>query len=536
MIIANMGSKMKNEDKLLKIQGAVKQMVANGESPDYIDNFLKEQGETPESIRAMNQYGVPAYVKMQQASQQAKAETETIPARLERGAKIAGAGAIGAGKGVMSGLESVLQGASMGGYGWLSDKLGLDYSQRQEEQQQTAEDAGLGGLNKAGHLMAELGGAIRSPIFKVLPNPMMAETMLGTAGRGALQGAVASGLQSAFKNDSLENVGRDATIGAAIGGTLPVMLRGAGRMASLFTGTTTSKGDEAIRSAYSAGQRGSKAFGEGKKMTAEEIVKTAQQGRDEIQKAASRAISQGKNAIADRPVDKQGLYDSLRDWAQERFMYNGTNLASKGEQKVLNDAEKIINKLTRNKDVDVKTIDVLKQQIYKIVPETSTDRAAIAARDAIYGRVSDFLNQAAPEYASVMRPYALAMEELKNIADTAGVKESGTKIATAINKLVKTSKNPETADIVKKIGGQELADRLAGYDLRGWFPESQIGRMLAAGLTGIGLGTGGSALTWLPLMSPKLVGNTAYFLGRASNYVPSASSTANILNYLRIKD
>ena len=525
----------KDTAQLDKIYNAVQRMVANNESPDYINTFLQQQGESPETIKGINQYGLDTYAKIRQASLQAKAETETIPARAERIGKIAGAGLIGGAKGVGTGLEKVLQGYTLGGYGWLSDKAGLGYSKRQEEQQKEAEEVGLGKLNKIAGLAAELGGAIRSPVFKVLPNPMEAETNLGMILRGAGQGALASGLQSAFSKDSLADVPRDATTGAVIGGTVPIAIKGLGRLLTLGAGATTGKGEQAIKNAYSAGQRGSTAFKEGAKTNAEDIIQRAQQGREELQRAASRAINQGKNAIGKTQVDKEGLFDALRKFYNDRFVYQGKDLASKGERKVLNEADKIISKLSKGK-VDINTLDVIKRQIYKIVPEASNDRAALATRDSLYGIISDYLNQASPKYAEIMKPYETAMSELKLIANETGVKEGASKITSVINKLVRTSKTPDTANLIQKLGGQELADTLAGYDLRSYLPETTIGRALATGLGGYAVGTGGaSTLLGLPLMSPKLVGDIAYGLGQVSNVAPSASSTANILNYLRLR-
>ena len=80
-----------------------------------------------------------------------------------------------------------------------------------------------------------------------------------------------------------------------------------------------------------------------------------------------------------------------------------------------------------------------------------------------------------------------------------------------------------------------MVDRLAGYDLRSALPETQIGRMIAAGVAGAGLGTGGSALAWLPLMSPRIMGNVAYGAGRLSSFMPTVPNTVNALNYLRLK-
>lgn len=538
MIIANMDSKMNTDkEQLLKIHTAVKQMVDNGESQDYIDNFLQSQNETPATIKAINEYGIDNLVNARKGQEELRAKQQSTPEQLKKVGQIAGSALQGGLMGTLTGGERLLDATTLGGYGWLNKKIGGNYEERQEEQQKLAEEAGwaAGKANKLGNFMIDVGGAIKSPIYKVLPSMAGAQTKLGVIGRGALQGAVGSGVYNAFKNDSLEGVPRAAGIGAVVGGSIPALIMGAQGATKYITGTTTGKGVEPIKTAYSAGQRGSKAFKEGAEMTADDVVKIAQDGRDAIQKSASKAINEGKNAIGKNLVDKEGLFKELRDFYKNKFLYNGVDLASKGERHVLNEADKIIEKLSKGK-MDVKTLDVIKQQLYKIVPESSNDRAALALRDALYGKVSQYLNKAAPEYAAIMKPYETAMKELSQVAEKTGVNRSGTKISTAINRLVKASRNPETQGIVKKLGGQDLLDRLAGYDLKALIPDTTIGRALATGLGGVAVGGGGaSTLVGLPLMSPKLMGNTAYRLGQLSNWAPSVENIDRAINYLRMK-
>ena len=135
--------------KLLKVQNAVKQMVANGESPDYIDNFLAQQGETADSIRVMNQFGAENLANARKSVQELKDYQQSTPQKLKKAAQVAGAGLMGGLAGTVGGVERFLDASTLGGYGWLNKKLGGAYEERQKEQQDLAESIGMGGINKA---------------------------------------------------------------------------------------------------------------------------------------------------------------------------------------------------------------------------------------------------------------------------------------------------------------------------------------------------------------------------------------------------
>jgi|GEM_PF-2681264 len=78
-----------------------------------------------------------------------KLEAYTPPATVARSAA----------DGVLSGTESVLNGVTLGGYNWLDRQFGLGAEERRRRLQQLAEEANVGGLNKAAHFVSELGGA-----------------------------------------------------------------------------------------------------------------------------------------------------------------------------------------------------------------------------------------------------------------------------------------------------------------------------------------------------------------------------------------
>lgn len=63
-------------------------------------------------------------------------------------------------QGLLSGTESALNGATLGGYGWLNRKLGGEMDKRRQELQALAGNEGLGSLNLTADFAAGLGGGL----------------------------------------------------------------------------------------------------------------------------------------------------------------------------------------------------------------------------------------------------------------------------------------------------------------------------------------------------------------------------------------
>lgn len=515
-------------EKLLKIQNAVKQMVENKETPEYIDDFLQSQGENADTIRFLNQYGADKLAEARTSQQEFQEKQDSLGNKVLSYAKTAPQALMGGLEGALHGAELALHGRTLGGYGWLNKKLGGNFEQRKEEFQREAEEAGLGVPYKIGKIAAEFGGALKSPVYNIAP---FADTSkYGWLGNLATSGGLAFGLQGAFEKDTLKDLPEDVLKGALLSAGTGAVARGVGKALAEVTGATTGKGATATSGSFEAGKRNSKAFRQGAKMTADDLVAEAQAGRDKIYKAAQENIASGKQAIANQKVDKEGLYNALQDWYERRFVRQGIDVASKGEAKVLREAEQIINKFDKAKKYNVGMVDSLKQQIYKIIPENIADKPAKAARDEIYGIVSEYLNKANPQYANVMKPYQNAMNELAKIAENTGV-GFATKATTAIKKLTSAAKNTETQKILQKIGGQDLVDKLIGYEMKSVMPATGLRRALAGGLFLSGTGGNVGSMLALPWLSPNVVGNINYMAGRASNYLPSIEEATRLINY-----
>ena len=131
------------------------------------------------------------------------------------------AGLGGLGEGLLGGVESFLNGATLGGYGWLNRKLGGNADKRRQELQAMAESEGLGGLNRAADFTAGLGGGLRgaSRATAALGNRLLGLRLWNLPAYAA-SGAADAGIMSAFDNDFSDAgaVAQDALDGAVLGG------------------------------------------------------------------------------------------------------------------------------------------------------------------------------------------------------------------------------------------------------------------------------------------------------------------------------
>lgn len=179
-------------------------------------------------------------------------------------------------------------------------------------------------------------------------------------------------------------------------------------------------------------------------------------------------------------------------------------------------------------------LDALKQMLGDIRDATQPRTPERVVADRIYQSVRRTIIQQAPEYARIMRGYEEASEQVREIEKTLSLNDSAT-IDTSLRKLqsvlrdnVNTSygRRRELAEYLVQVGAPHLMERLAGQALRPGFARG-IGRLGAQLATELALMSGGDmlgsgvralrALGQLPIMSPRLVGESAYYAGRAAS-------------------
>lgn len=176
--------------------------------------IVKNNKKLPEGFRVISEAKKPE-INLPPLSPELRAQPSG-----NYGNGILAAGLGGLGEGLLGGAESFLNGATLGGYGWLNRKFGGNADKRRQELQTLAESEGLGGLNRAADFAAGLSGGLRgaSRVTAALGNRLLGSRLWNLPAYAA-SGAADAGIMSAFDNDFSDAgaVAQDALNGAVLG-------------------------------------------------------------------------------------------------------------------------------------------------------------------------------------------------------------------------------------------------------------------------------------------------------------------------------
>lgn len=524
---------MNETERLLKLQNAVKMMVADGKTPAYIDTFLAKQNSSPEEIKAINTYGAENIAKSRQTTQQTR---ESLPSNSLLSNMLAPEVLKEAtGSGIYS-LEEALNTATARGYGWLNEKLGGDFDKRQERYQQMLDESPrwLRNVGRAGRLASQIAGGLSSPVYKL--NLMKGTDVGSRIANIAAQTGIYGGLAKGFEEDSLQGVPKATLQNAAVGGALGALLIGIPAGISKAGGISSGAGAETTTLARKAAESdgtAAKAFKAGRKASGLEIADELDDAYRAIDRQSKQAFGAGKNAIDTQAINKDALKQSFKDWKKTNFTpYGRKNLATPEEQKVFNQANKLLKKFVNRKgDMILGEGHALKNAIGNISAERGS--AAERVRTELYNIVKNNLNESVPEYAQLMKPYAEAKDTLlavKQATGAAGRDMTSVQKSNITKRLVNSLKNPTVRGAIENVAGPDFSSKLAGFATKSWVPETSISRLGAASALAGGLAGAPQVLTALPFLSPRLMGNLSYGIGRAQSVMPS---TENILRAIQ---
>lgn len=517
MITASMAQKQtghskmtQDAQKLLKIQNIVNQMIANKESPDYIDNFLKVHGETPESMNGINTYGAEKVAKVREAVSNTKLSDWEKAKTLLRGF---GEGIKDAVDLTASMGEEWLKDASAGLYG---DAIGSEsYNDLKQRVKQKAEDAGISWLESGTRGLVGLHGTLVSPIFRAAKLiPGVKNSIMASAGVG---NALYSGIKSASRGDSAKdiaiNTAGSGLTGAAAAGTALL----AQKLLRNVTGAASGVNSSMQSDIADAGARKSTAFKAGRKMTDSQAMETVKNKVTEIKNKAVDELTKGKSALGSTPIDKKGLYNDYKDYyATKPTTGKGGKvwLGSDQEKQVFDQAEKYINRFDKIKNPTVNDIDRLRRNINTI--DTPTNEA-LAARSELYNitkRAADAVTNG--QYSKVLKPFEGVANSLDEFAK---LDRGNPNVSKEFTSLLRNMKTDYGNDTIKKVLGQDVYDMLLGKATAPLFSRRSTAVTSLTGLAGLPLGH-----YWVPLVtafgsSPRVVSGVNYVAGR----VPSGS-------------
>lgn len=190
-------------------------------------------------------------------------------------------------------------------------------------------------------------------------------------------------------------------------------------------------------------------------------------------------------------------------------------------------------------------MDALKQKLGGIRDATAPGTPERTIANEIYGAARNTIVKQVPEYAKVMEGYEEASSTIKELQQALSLNDRAT-VDTKLRKLQSVLRNnvntnygqrQKVVEYLASVGGPTLMEKLAGQAMSSWTPRG-FGKWVGSGIVGgagtaaaLGSPAGALQLATLPLMSPRLMGEAAYYGGRAAKGATTAATAP--LNYFR---
>ena len=402
---------------------------------------------------------------------------------------------------------------------------------------------------------------ITSTIAGALVNPTGAlggaakGASLGTkVARGALQGAGQGALYGLGAGEDgvtnrLNSALSGGTSGAVIGGAVPVAIEGikaAGKGLANVVGLTSGAGGESVKRAYDAGTRNSKAF------------KNAMRGSDNVFNVvdeADEALKKMEQARTDAfkqslPQNGKGIQLPIDDInaAYNKSMGEITGI-TRGVDDVAEDALKKVKTLADNVNkaggLNFDNAMEMKKAIDGIIQplERSGQKNAVRLIQPIQNALKDTMIKAVPEYKNALSGFSEASKTINAIKKALSMGTNPTTELRALQGITRQSVaaaqggKQQLGKILDEVSGGKILDEIAGGQVNSWLPRDIL-RALGAG----GAAFSTAALNSNPLavpaalsFSPRIVGETAFALGRAASKAPSVtpSSITRVIEALK---
>lgn len=301
--------------------------------------------------------------------------------------------------------------------------------------------------------------------------------------------------------------------------------------AEVLGGLGAHVGGEPLRIAARAGAEGgtpARSFQENLRalVPSEETVQTARQGLTAMVRERGQAY---RTEMAKIGLDKTVLdFDKIDDAlikASTVKTYKGQDLSptTTAIRQQMTEAIQDWRKLDPQEFHTVEGLDALKQKLGDIYEGTKYGTPERVAAREIYNGVRQTIIDQAPQYKKVMEGYEDASKLIKQMEKTLSLNPNAS-IDTSLRKLQSTLRNnvntsfgqrKELAQFLVNAGAPNLMERLAGQALQPFLPRGlgklgmELGALMTGGLQGASLIIGGS---------PRLLGESAYYLGKGSRY------------------
>ncbi len=382
-----------------------------------------------------------------------------------------------------------------------------------------------GSIEAAKHTLAHDPVGIAADLSTLLTGgSTLAARAPGLVGRAA--GAVGSVGRAI---DPLSAVGKAVQLGGHYG-------------ADLIGNLGTHTGGDAIRTAATAGREGgaaADAFRQNMRGTAdmEEVVGDARRALGQIRKERGTEYRAGMSGVGkDATILDFDKIDNALAKISAVKVYKGQTLSPKtqGIRGEIGEAVRDWKMLDPTEFHTAEGMDALKQKIGDIRDATQRGTPENVVANEAYHAIRNTIIDQVPEYAKVMKGYEEASKQIKEIERTLSL-DPRASVDTALRKLQSVLRNNVNtnygyrkvlAEYLVNAKAPHLMEKLSGQMLSSPYPRGlgKLGMQLAgemgifgaahaaAGASTAGLATAAT----LPFMSPRLVGEAAYYGGKAS--------------------
>ena len=347
------------------------------------------------------------------------------------------------------------------------------------------------------------------------------------------------GFKTALSNDPVGVLMDLATVASPVSGGLKQMgirpLAAAGDLTAAGLGMTTGVGKEAVTNAFKAGLEGDQTFMQNLRgqVPMQDALDAAKQGLENIKQKKN---AQYRSGIMDITNDKSILdfsdVDQALADAQKLSTYKGQIKNQRGYE-TYQKMKDVVDSWKTLDPAEYHTpegFDALKQALGGIADSIPyEERTAAATASQVYNKVKQAINDQAPTYSEVMKNYADASDQIREMEKTLSLKQ-GFSADTALRKLQSLTRNNvatnygQRLDLAKQLeaqGGVPFINALSGQAMQSSMPRGLatlggIGTLIASRLANP------MALGMLPFQSPRLVGEAAYGLGRGAGVAGQA--------------
>jgi hypothetical protein len=327
-----------------------------------------------------------------------------------------------------------------------------------------------------------------------------------------------------------------------------------GAVADVVGGVFTHTGGEPLKQATKAGFEGGQNaidFAENLRGNApmEDVLLKAKSNLQEMNTKKSAEYRSGMVDISkDKSVLDMSNIDNALLNAKKKIEFKG-QVKDAEAASLLDEIKKKVDNWKALDPAEFHTpegLDALKQQIGSLTEKLPFEqKTARMVGDNVYHAIKDSIVEQAPVYSKVMKDYTTASDLIHQMERTLSLKGNAS-VDTALRKLQSVMRNNVNTNYGSRLklvnqleqgGSQSIMPSLAGQALSTITPRG-LGNLQAGLMSSAGLAAGGASslpllLPTLALQSPRLMGETAFLLGKAGRIGKAGKhAKPSLINYL----